>query len=528
VSSPPLSVLEVAMPLPDGTLLATDVTVADDGERHPVLLVRTPYARSSLRAWHDPIELARTGWAVVQQDVRGRWGSGGAFDPLVQELADAPAAVEWCARQPWSNGRVATAGLSYNGFTQWAAALARPKALRAIAPAITTPFARDTWLTEGGAFRLGVWTIWALAMASGGNNASRVSERRAAQALQRWQQIVAHPADLEPVAAAMPAVAGWYRGDEAALARLDLSRKVRSVETAAYHLTGWYDIFCEGALDAYEALASGARDERVRRSQRLVVGPWAHGSLLLQLVGRVDFGRHANGLLRGIPAEQLAFLRAAVEDREVEPGVSVFVMGSNRWLDLDAWPPRAEERTLFLADGGRLIDERPSAAGADRYRHDPADPVPTLGGRHLHWGFPESGPVDQRPVEDRDDVLVYTTAPLRRALTVIGRVRAQLRVESSSPRTDFTVKLVDVHPNGTAINVVDSIRRVDLTPGRPATVEVAAGSTAMTFKRGHRIRIEVASANFPHFDCLGTADQTLHLGGRAGSRVHLPVHESER
>ncbi|HET7572634.1 MAG TPA: CocE/NonD family hydrolase [Gaiellaceae bacterium] len=529
-----IDVQDVAVPLPDGTRLATDLFLPADGERHPVFLLRTPYSRASLRAVHDPVELARAGWAVVVQDVRGRVASEGRFDALRQEGPDGAAVVEWCAAQPWSTGRVAMAGASYNGWVQWTAARHRPRGLAAIAPLVSSPYAGRSWFREGGAFKIGAWANWAMAMATAGNGGTRAAERRAVKDVQRLLELVAHPPDVERIASHFPAFAEWYAADVADWAETEGPGPLASrVQVPVYNLTGWYDIFVEGAIDAYEELAHRSRREAVRRSQRLVVGPWSHMADLIQVVGTVDFGAEANWLQRGIPAEQLRFLRDAAEGREVRGGVDVFVMGRNRWLELDSWPPPATETAFHLESGssangsggdGRLLDAPPERAGFDRWRHDPADPVPTTGGRHLLWQPAPPGPADQREVERRRDVLVYTSEPLARELTAIGRVRAELHVASTAPRADFAVKLVDVHPDGRAINVVDSISRADLVPGRTTRVSVDVGRTAMTFLRGHRLRIEVASSNHPHLDLLEAADQTLHWGGRTPSRLLLPLH----
>lgn len=530
-----LEVHDVAVPLPDGTRLATDVVVPADGRRHPVFLLRTPYSRAGLRAVHDPVELARAGWAVVVQDVRGRVGSEGTFDAMRQEGPDGAAVVEWCAAQPWSNGRVVMAGASYNGWVQWAAARHRPRGLAAISPSITTPYAERSWFKEGGAFKLGAWATWAIAMSSSGNHGTKAAERRAVKDVQRRNELMAYPPDVDRIASHFPAFAEWYRGGPDYWRAMEGPGPLAStVRVPAYHLTGWYDIFVEGALDAYEELAHRSRRESVRRSQRLVVGPWGHAAQLLQLVGCLDFGAEANWLQRGIPAEQLRFLRDAADGREVRGGADVFVMGRNRWLELESWPPPATETAFHLESGsaansslgdGRLLAAPPERSGFDRYRHDPADPVPTTGGRHLLWGpTPAPGPADQREVELRRDVLVYTSEPLAQELTAVGRVRAELHVASTARRADVTVKLVDVHPDGRAFNVVDSVARFEPVRGRPTRVRVDVGRTAMTFLPGHRIRIEVASSNHPHLDCLEAADQTLHWGGRTPSRLILPVH----
>ncbi|HET7567519.1 MAG TPA: CocE/NonD family hydrolase [Gaiellaceae bacterium] len=522
---------EVAMPLPDGTRLATEVAVADDGAPHPVLLVRTPYGRDFARGLHDPVALAREGWAVVLQDVRGRWGSEGAFAAFAQEGPDGAAAVEWCARQPWSNGRVATAGASYQGWTQWAAAVERPRGLCAISPAIVAPALGEGWFRQGGAFRVGAWTLWALGIASAGTGGSRASERRAGKALAEWLELVRHPTNVDAVAIAMPQFRDWL-SPESELNAQPRGRLAR-VAVPGFHVGGWYDIFCEGTIAGYTALRR-ARSEAVRRAQRLVVGPWGHVAQYGQITGEVDFGPDANAAARGLLQEQLRFLRDAADGNEPQGGVSVFVMGRNRWLDLETWPPPAREVPLHLAadgasnglhGGGRLQWSAPERSGEDRYRHDPADPVPTRGGRHLHVGLPPFGPLDQRQLGGRSDVLVYTSEPLGGDLAVVGLVRARLRFASTAARADVAVKLVDVHPDGRALNVVDSIRRVELVPGVPQQVDLDVGSTAMTFARGHRIRIEVASSNWPQFDLVEAAEQTLHWGGRSGSRLLLPVYE---
>jgi putative CocE/NonD family hydrolase len=219
----------------------------------------------------------------------------------------------------------------------------------------------------------------------------------------------------------------------------------------------------------------------------------------------------------------LDWLRAAIDGDDVASGVRVFVLGENKWRDLECWPPPATATPLLLsADGGLAWDE-PDSRGAGRtvIDYDPADPTPTRGGRLLGAYLPQAGAYDQRDVEARDDVAVFTTTALKKAVTVIGPVQAEVRVASTAPSFDVTVKLVDVWPDGRAMNVIDSIRRVDGTPGRVKTVRVDVGSIAIRFPRGHRIRIEIAPANFPRFDLNPhPGSHTIH---HKGSSVTLPV-----
>lgn len=548
--------LDTTVTTPDGAALATDVTVADDGERHPVLLIRTPYGRASVRGMHDAIGLARLGFAVVTQDVRGRWDSGGAFSAFRTERADGAHTVAWCASQPWSNGAVAMAGASYNGFTQWLALAERPAALRVVAPSVAGPDIRSA-VYEGGALQLGVFSSWTLGIGALGSNLDGDVRRAAIGALDTWPTSIDHDHDLlarispdwgrwltpdgsRPGGAVLAGAPGANpdgaggRGpsdgaDGATPADVDLWGPLDATpalaggtDVAGYHLAGWHDLFCESTIRGYTLLAGA--DEHTAKRQRLVVGPWSHATMLRRTTGQLDFGVTAQGDFNGLVEEQVAFVAAGIAGGEVPHGVRVYVMGANRWLDLDAWPPTQDTVTLHLAANGRLERSAPEETGADHYRHDPSDPVPTSGGRTLHPVLPEAGPRDQRAVEERRDVLVYTGDVLPADLTVLGTVRAQLTFASGAPVTDVTVKLVDVHPDGAAMLVVDSIQRVRATPGSTSEVEVEVGSTAMTFAAGHRVRVEIASSNYPRFDLSPAADQTVHHGGRARSRIVLPTY----
>ncbi|HZC28067.1 MAG TPA: CocE/NonD family hydrolase [Actinopolymorphaceae bacterium] len=522
--------LDTAVTMPDGVALATDVTVADDGAQHPVLLIRTPYSRASVRGFHDAIGLARLGWAVVTQDVRGRWDSPGAFSPFRSERVDGATTVAWCAAQPWSNGGVAMAGASYMGFSQWLAAADRPAALRVIAPAIAGPTIRDA-IYEGGALQLGVFSSWTLGIGALGSNLDADVVAAAIGDLDSWPDVLRDGTEKTALPRISPDWVRWLDPDDAELwSSLDagaalLDGSSPRSQPAGYHLAGWHDLFCESTIRGYSLLTGPDVDDGVRSRQRLVVGPWAHLSMLRRTTGRLDFGTAAQGDFSGLFEDQFAFLTGGVAGQDMPSGVRVFVMGANRWLDLSGWPPPSTDTPLYLAGEGTLSWSPPAEAGSDRYHHDPADPVPTRGGRTLHPVPPDPGPLDQRAVEQRPDVLVYTSAPLDRDVTIIGTVRARLTFASTADRADVAVKLVDVHPDGRAMLVVDSIQRAATTPGTPQEVGVDVGSTALVFAAGHRIRIEIASSNYPRFDTCAAADQTVHHGGRALSHLTLPVHE---
>ncbi|MFD2080072.1 hypothetical protein SAMN05421678_10595 [Actinopolymorpha cephalotaxi] len=535
ISAPRVLTLDTTVTTADGTALATDVTVADDGQQHPAVLVRTPYGRASARAAHDAVGLARLGFAVVTQDVRGRWDSAGQFTPFRSERDDGARTVAWCATQPWSAGAVAMIGASYNGFTQWLALADRPAGLRVVAPAVAGPRIRSA-VYEGGALQLGVFSSWTLGIGALGSNLDDGVRQAAVGALDTWPASL--PQAEKTLAAISPDWQNWLSSTGAASgaaagsgdaagdpwAELDATTSLdgAGADVAGYHLAGWHDLFCENTIAGYSLLAGD--DGRAAHRQRLVVGPWSHLSMLRRTTGQLDFGVAAMGDFNGLFEEQSGFLAAGLAGGDVPHGVRVYVMGANRWLDLAAWPPPSNETAFYLAADGRLDRPTPQESGADRYRHDPADPVPTNGGRTLHPVLPEAGPRDQRDVERRPDVLVYTGDVLNQDLTVLGTVRAHVVLESTAPVADVTVKLVDVHPDGTAMSVVDSIQRVEPAAGGSTEVEVTVGSTAMTFRAGHRIRVEIASSNYPRFDLCPAGDQAVHRGGRAASRIVLPTY----
>jgi putative CocE/NonD family hydrolase len=245
------------------------------------------------------------------------------------------------------------------------------------------------------------------------------------------------------------------------------------MHVAGYHVAGWYDMSCESAIALWRDLRESATTAYARESQRLTIGYWPHG-IYGTSVPEVDFGAEASLWGSGAGPRMTGWLRDAVDGKPVEGGVRAFVMGVNRWWDLDDWPPPSRPVEMYLGSGPRgarssrgdgTLRGRPDAAGHDRYRHDPDDPVPTRGGRLLGLAAPAPGVYDQREVEARDDVLVYTTDSLDGDLTIAGTVEVRLTVASDAPTADLVAKLVDVHPDGRALNILDSIQRCLLLQG---------------------------------------------------------------
>jgi putative CocE/NonD family hydrolase len=563
---------DVPIPLPDGTTLSADLWRPADGRPAPVLLQRTPYDKGFalvVQGGLDPARAVAAGYAVVVQDVRGRYASEGTFEPFVKEAADGAATIAWLAQQPFCDGRVATYGGSYVGATQLLAAVERPPALRAMLPHVTCADYYDGWTTEGGAFQLGLALRWASSLAAGeldrreqrGEDVGELKERLDAELADPWGGYSRLPLVDQPLLAELapyylrwlehPARDAFWRG-------ISARERLGAVDVPALHLAGWHDVFLEGSLAAYEALR--AHD---RAPQRLVVGPWAHAGWG-DAVGEVIYGPEASRYALDPTDLHLryfdAVLNRGVEDHrpigDRAAPVRIFVMGADRWRDEDAWPlARARRRALHLRADAALTWDAPEPGEESRaYTYDPADPVPTGGGRTLMPGHEASialGSRDQRPVEARPDVLVYTTAPLERDVEVTGAVRLVLHAASSAPDTDWTAKLVDVHPDGRALGVTDGILRARyrdgldrerlLEPGRPECFVVEVGSTSMLFRRGHRIRLEVSSSNFPRFDRnpntgadnaratasdLRTARQRVFHDAARPSHLELPIVEA--
>ena len=532
---------DLVVPMRDGVELATDVVVADDGKAKPALLMRGPYSRANVRQGSDPVHLARQGWAVVVQDSRGRFDSDGGFEPFQHEGRDGADTVAWIAEQPWSDGRVVGWGGSYLGFASWLTAREQPTALTAICPTMAGGSVRGSLIDVGGALQFGTVATWLLGLALMDPGLDDDQRERVIQLGLDRDELLRTPLAGHPLRELVPAFDRWLvEKDPTWWAATDVLDDLDRIDVPVIQITGWYDVYCEDALALYAGMRQRGGSERAREQQRLVVGPWTHATMFLPITPEYDFGAAATGVSEGFPGALLEWAGQVVDGEPAEHGVTVYVIGAAEWVDLPDWPPPATALRLYvssdqgangLAGDGTLTTE--PRQGHDRFCHDPHDPVPTRGGRVLWPMRPMGGPVDQRPVEERDDVLVYTSDPLERDLTVIGPVTATVAFQSAGRSADVTVKLVDVWPDGSAFNVVDSIRRVDVTPGERLSVTVDVGSTAMCFRAGHRMRVEIASSNFPRFDrnpstgvpsadadVLEPAWQTVH---HDGSWIDLPV-----
>jgi hypothetical protein len=553
----------------DGVTLRADVYRPDDAAPHPVLLARLPYNKDlspiSLLLL-SPIRAARRGYVVVVQDTRGRFKSDGQFSLFVGEAEDGFDTVAWCASQPWSNGQVGMYGASYFGATQWLTATAAPPALKAIVPTITASDYYEGWTYQGGAFQQGFIQFWTAGMAT--ETLARLTDAPSAARKKLYGSIFnldktywSLPLSEFPPATVpglMDHYQEWLRhpSRDAFWERTRIDSKYEQIDVAALHIGGWYDIFLEGTLRNFMGMRARGKSARARAQQRLLVGPWLHG-LFNRVVGEVDFGPSAlpDAVdLGGVHLQWFDHCLGGAPDSGAP--VRLFVMGPNVWREENEWPlARAVATPLYLtSDGransrrgnGRLVTQPPRREASDVFLYDPEQPVPTRGGCTLMPGAHSAGPQDQRVVEEREDVLVYTSEPLTEPVEVTGPVEAIIYAATDGRDTDFTAKLTAVAPDGQSLNLCDGIIRARyrnslaraelLEPGRMYGYRIQLGSTSYVFAPGFRIRLQVASSNFPRFDRnLNTggdiaaesvgrpAVQRVFHGGDTASCVVLPV-----
>jgi len=565
----------VAAPMRDGVMLYADLYLPAGAGVFPVILQRTPYGKDGLAAF--ALRAASLGYAVLLQDTRGRWQSEGDFTTFTTEQADGFDTCAWIVAQPWSNGRIGMIGGSYVGATQWQAALSRAPGLQTIVPFVTAADYHEGWCYQGGALELGFVTMWALGL--GLNTADRrlASDPSFKPKRDEWirrlnatgQEFARLPLAGDALTAEIaPYVEEWlaHPADDAYWDQIKVAGRYEQLDLPTLNVGGWFDIFLGGTIANYIGMSQHAKTEAARNATRLVIGPWSHTSAGTG----TTIGTYHPGFDGTLPAVDLdgqylrwydRHLRDIDNGLDDEPPVSIFVMGANVWRSEREWPlARTRFVDYFLTSGGRANTLRGDGALSvdqhstepqrpDEFLYDPTDPVPTQGGALCcdHYWNP-GGQFDQTEIEQRSDVLCYTSAPLAEPLEVTGPIKVVLYAASSALDTDFTAKLVDVCPCGCAKNLTDGIIRARyrrstrveslLTPGSVEEYEIDLWATSSVFLAGHSIRVEISSSNFPRFDRnpntggviatttaaeLVTARQTIHHDAAHPSRIILPI-----
>jgi len=564
----------VMVAMRDGIRLATDIyrPAGLEDERLPVILIRLPYDKETYRfgAIAPANMFAGQGYAVVVQDTRGKFQSEGDYVLSGADRLDGYDTVEWASTQPWSNGRVGTYGCSYLGENQTQlAAMRHPAHVAAIPQAaggsVGTAGGRYGYfgIYEGGVFGLSASFGWfrnAGAKRPGGRPAPPVEVAPALRELPTialmqkygppdretdWESALREPLDGE-----------WW-------ASLGYLRDDDRFDTPALHINSWYDLGVAETLQQWRLMQDNAESDRTRDNQLVILSPTSHclseRTTAHTVVGDVDFGDARFDYWTVYLAWYDHWLRGADNGVTSMPRVRYYTLGRNEWATSDEWPiPGTRFTPLYLRSAGsantrsgdgRLAEAAPEDEPPDRFTYDPTDPVPSRGGSVCCTGNPDDQPgaFDQSDIEDRPDVLVYTGEEIGPGgLEITGPIRATLYASSSARGTDFTVKLLDLHPDGRAINIVEGIKRaryrdgydrpVPLEPGTVYEIPIDLHATSWWLAPGHRVRIEVSSSNFPRFERnLNTggnnydevewivAENAVHHSATRPSRIVLPI-----
>jgi hypothetical protein len=533
----------------DGVALNADVYRPSDDGKYSVLLVRTPYDKAGQSAFG--VKAAQQGYVLIAQDVRGRFSSPGEFYTFKNEGPDGYDTIEWAAALPYSDGRVVMYSGSYVGATQWLPAILHPPHLVAIAPTVTASNYHDGWVYMGGALEQWFDESWTSGLVTD------TLKRKSTAAGELKEMIQTLPVEnYVPVAPAAANTLAPYFKDWVDHPAYDDYWKQWSIEdhhadvrVPALNIGGWYDIFLRGTLRNYVGMKKNGGTPEARAGQRLLIGPWYHGPFGSK-TGDVDFGPSAAMDTQAAVLRWYDFLlKHADNEFATQKPVKIFVMGKNVWREEDAWPLERARPTHFYfhstgkansgkGDGGLSTAAPGGGEAHDSFAYDPGNPVPTRGGGLCcpNEVLP-SGAFDQRAVEDRSDVLVYSTPALEKDTEVTGPISVDLYIKSSAVDTDFTAKLVDVGPDGYARNLIDGIQRARyrdsaekaelMKPGEVYRLSLDLAGTSNVFLAGHRIRVEISSSNFPRFNRnLNTEEDPGH-GTKWVTATNSVLHDAQ-
>lgn len=533
----------VEMKTKDGAILRADIYHPQTSEPTPTILVRAPFSNTLKNQYFSSVIgklWAGRGYHVVLQGTRGRYKSEGNYYPLTTERQDGLDTLRWLKKQGWHDGRLGMWGGSYFGYTQWVLADQEDPGPSALMIQLSSTSFYEM-LYPGGAFSLEsalIWAVWSTEnedrdipyeiLKRGFDGFPLIqADDRAAKDISFFNDWVNHPQEDDY----------WNT--------INVRWKIKSLQAPVLMMAGWYDPFLPSQLTDFKEIQESARPQ-VAKASKIIIGPWGHARTVTFPNGLKTWHYRLESLAPTIPwFDRHLLTRDGAE--LFESPIKIFVMGKNVWREEKEWPlGRTEYVSYYLRSNGKAN----SAAGdgllslmppgkeelPDTYSYDPQNPVPTFGGTMIG---PRVGIARQNEVEAREDVLVYSTAPLEQDVEVTGPVQLILYISTTAPSTDFTAKLVDVHPDGSAYNVCDGIlRRSYDSLDEPVEIEINLWPTSMVFFRGHRIRLEVSSSNFPRFDrnpntgrpiatgtSLAKATQTIHHRPGSLSRIILPVVE---
>ncbi|MFD2036147.1 CocE/NonD family hydrolase [Belliella marina] len=585
---------KVMMPMRDGVRLATDIYRPKGDDPVPIIFSRTPYNFNSYRdgelttrTLQSALEAVQKGYAFVVQNERGRFFSEGEWDILGTPLTDGYDAFDWMAEQPWSNGKIGTIGCSSTAEWQMAVAAMDHPAHAALIPQgygagvgrIGDYYEQGNWY-RGGAGQM-LFTTW-LYSTQHDPMAPRLPEGIEQEDLLRlqkfydmapryprvdWKEGLSHlpiqdiiknvngPKGIyEEMITRKPNDPKWYEGG--------LFHDDMEFEKPSFWFVSWYDVATSPNLAMYNHIRDNAKDPKIRENQYLVIAPTLHCAYTRATDNTIVGERSVGDARLNYNELTYAWFDFWLKDeknsiKEEMPKVQYFTMGSNKWQSSDTWPPKEAQMTTFYLDSkgkansrlgdGTLSKKKPSKDNPDTFRYDPMNPVNSYGGNVCCTGNAiQGGSWDQQEMELREDILVYTSDVLEEGVEISGFIESKLYLSTDVKDTDLTIKLIDVYPDGSAYNLDETIQRVRYREGYEKEVFMEKGkvyevnmtpmSTSNYFDKGHRIRIEVSSSNFPRFDRNmntggNTYDETegiiatnnIHHSSKYPSSITLPI-----
>ena len=545
--------LNVKVPMRDGVELSADLYLPRASGTFPTVLMRTPYSNNMDVTIERARVLANDGYACVIQDIRGRWDSDGDYYPFHPDVDDGFDTQEWVGQQEWSNGKIGMAGSSYLGLVQWLSAPLRSQYLTCLAPRVICGDFYNGLVYPGGALQLNVVMTWG--MRTNGRTGQSIDYHDWTNA---FRALPVGDADLS-AGRALGFFKDWieHPAYDDYWNAIDVEDKWNEIEVPAFSMGGWFDLYSADAFTNFNGIRENGRTPEARQS-RLIVGPWPHALSTSSKTGDVDFGAGSLADLDGEETRWFDYWLKGIDNGiGDEPPLRLFIMGINEWRDEHEWPlARTDWQRWHLHSdgdansvrgGGCLSIDTPTDEPVDRFVYDPEFPVQTVGGNNccspdiVPWG-----PYDQRAVEMRSDVLVYTSDPFEEDMEVTGPIKVVLYAATDGPDTDWTAKLVDVFPTGYAMNLCDGIFRARyresrsesrlLEPNRVYEYEIDVAVTGNVFQKGHSVRIEISSSNFPRFDRnlntgkdygkdgeMRVANQAVYHSREYLSHVLLPV-----
>jgi len=529
----------------DGISLAANIFRLESDKKYPAIIIRTPYSKDILGLGHfcEPIRIVNNGYVLIVQDVRGRYCSEGVFEPFVNEMKDGFDTVEYIATQPWCDGNIGVYGASYIGFTAWMAALAKPPHLKTLVAEITSPDAYGDWMFQDGAFRLGFIFSW-LALFFIPDEVLRAQNPKpydiAGIADSLYEFFLKLPLNkIDIFKDYAPYYYEWIKNPKRNFYwdKIFNGSFLEGIHIPILHIAGWYDLFLNGGIEHFKKLEKAGLNYN-----KIIIGPWCHEVPLPNLVGEIDFGFKSSQ--DGIDRDGILirwfdrWLKNIPNEIDKEDKVNLFVMGRNNWRKEKVWPLEnvklkpyylySKNRANSLRGDGLLLEtpDFVNSSEKDTIFHDPNNPVNSLGGNLCCYPpVLKLGAYDRSSIEQREDVLIYTSMPLIESLEITGYPKAELWVKANAESCDFNATLVDVFIDDKSINVCDGVIRYDRTsesnhlnqrPGsimdtvgpeevglylnEIAKIEINLWPTSYVFRKGHRIRVEISASNFPKFD----------------------------